>query len=85
MKIESLFLVLFLTSNEDVKSEYLKHLKYTICGAAPLGELDEERFLTKAGKHLNIFQGEYAYLYAVQIYGIWQMFRDRRIPYQNLD
>lgn len=57
--------MLFLTSNEEVKSEYLKHLKYTISGAAPLGELDEERFLAKAGKHLNIYQGKFSMYYKI--------------------
>lgn len=51
----SLFPVLFLTSSKYVKSDYLKHLRYIICGAAPLGALDEERFLAKAGKNENIF------------------------------
>lgn len=58
------FSVLFLTGSENVKTEYLEHLRYIICGAAPLGALDEERFLTKARKDENIFfQGTTTVLY----------------------
>lgn len=56
--MNNFFLVLFLTENKNVKPEYLKHLKYIMCGAAPIGQLDEERFLDKIGKHMNIYQGE---------------------------
>ncbi|XP_028142629.1 probable 4-coumarate--CoA ligase 3 isoform X1 [Diabrotica virgifera virgifera] len=50
-------LVLFLTAHPDVKSEYFKNLKTLSCGAAPLGSLDEERFLQKVGRDVNIVQG----------------------------
>ncbi|KAJ8944986.1 hypothetical protein NQ318_010188 [Aromia moschata] len=40
-------LVLFLTVHPDVKTEYLQSVRLVISGAAPLGSLDEERFLEK--------------------------------------
>ncbi|KAJ8913435.1 hypothetical protein NQ315_017179 [Exocentrus adspersus] len=43
-------LVLFLTLHSDVKMEYLEHVRVVTSGAAPLGALDEERFLQKAPK-----------------------------------
>ncbi|CAG9839696.1 unnamed protein product [Diabrotica balteata] len=49
--------VLFLTAHPDVKSEYFNNLKTLSCGAAPLGSLDEERFLQKVGRNINIIQG----------------------------
>lgn len=53
------FLVLFLTATPQVKAEYMKHLKFVMCGAAPIGELDEERFIRKVGQHISIHQGKY--------------------------
>lgn len=50
---------MFLNTSEDVKPEYMKHLKYIVNGAAPLGEKTEEKFLDKAGRHLKIFQGKF--------------------------
>ncbi|CAG9822644.1 unnamed protein product [Phaedon cochleariae] len=50
-------LILFLTSHKDVKKEYLKYVKMVISGAAPLGFLDEQRFIDKFGSHVNITQG----------------------------
>ncbi|KAG5864245.1 putative 4-coumarate--CoA ligase 3, partial [Gonioctena quinquepunctata] len=50
-------LVLFLSSHEDVKSEYFKQLKLICSGAAPLGFLDEERFIEKVGRDVRIVQG----------------------------
>ncbi|KAJ8974698.1 hypothetical protein NQ317_015227 [Molorchus minor] len=50
-------MVLFLAAHPDVKVEYLKSLKTVMSGAAPLGSLDEERFLNKAGNHVKMFQG----------------------------
>ncbi|XP_050293126.1 uncharacterized protein LOC126733774 [Anthonomus grandis grandis] len=50
-------LVLFLTHHPEVKKEYLKSLRSIMSGAAPLGKLDEEQFLQKAGNHVYMSQG----------------------------
>lgn len=52
---------MFLTSNENVKSEYLEKLKYVVNGAAPLGEQHEEQFINKAGSHVRIYQGKFSF------------------------
>ncbi|ERL94409.1 hypothetical protein D910_11687, partial [Dendroctonus ponderosae] len=50
-------LVLFLTHYPDVKPEYLHHLRNVMSGAAPLGALDESKFLEKANRDVFISQG----------------------------
>ncbi|XP_044255602.1 4-coumarate--CoA ligase 1-like [Tribolium madens] len=50
-------LVLFLASHPSVTSSDLQSIRSVISGAAPLGALDEERFITKAQKEINILQG----------------------------
>ncbi|VEN47280.1 unnamed protein product [Callosobruchus maculatus] len=50
-------LVLFLTHHPDVKIEYLKHLRRIVSGAAPLGQLDEDKFKEKFGSHIKVKQG----------------------------
>lgn len=49
-------LILFLTMHPEVKSEYLRHLTFAISGAAPLGSLDEQRFIEKAGQNVLMIQ-----------------------------
>ncbi|KAF7279389.1 hypothetical protein GWI33_007331 [Rhynchophorus ferrugineus] len=49
-------LVLFLTLHPDVLPEYLKKLRFAFSGAAPLGPLDEEKFLDKVGRHVLLVQ-----------------------------
>ncbi|CAH1997337.1 unnamed protein product [Acanthoscelides obtectus] len=50
-------LVLFLTHHSDVKPEYFKHLRRVVSGAAPLGQLDEDKFKEKFGSHIQVKQG----------------------------
>uniref|UniRef100_V5GTJ7 Luciferin 4-monooxygenase n=1 Tax=Anoplophora glabripennis TaxID=217634 RepID=V5GTJ7_ANOGL len=50
-------LVLFLTLHPGVKKEYLESVRIVSSGAAPLGALDEERFLQKSPKNTKIVQG----------------------------
>ncbi|KAJ3657496.1 hypothetical protein Zmor_009292 [Zophobas morio] len=50
-------LVLFLAGHPAVTSSDLQSVRTLLSGAAPLGALDEERFLAKAQKDINIFQG----------------------------
>ncbi|XP_057661159.1 uncharacterized protein LOC130896841 [Diorhabda carinulata] len=50
-------LVLFLASYPAVKPEYFNHLKVLFSGAAPLGILDEERFIQKIKREVQIIQG----------------------------
>ncbi|EFA01538.1 4-coumarate--CoA ligase 1-like Protein [Tribolium castaneum] len=50
-------LVLFLASHPSVTSNDLQSIRSVVSGAAPLGALDEERFITKAQKDINILQG----------------------------
>ncbi|XP_060530106.1 uncharacterized protein LOC132704261 [Cylas formicarius] len=50
-------LLLFLSENPSVKEEYFRSLKVVLCGAAPLGALDEERFIHKAKKNVYLLQG----------------------------
>lgn len=52
-------LVLFLSLHPEVKAEYLQHCRTLMCGAAPLGALDEERIREKVGQNLRVFQGVY--------------------------
>lgn len=49
--------MLFLTVHPDIKPEHLASLKNVLSGAAPLGASDEERFLEKANKPINMLQG----------------------------
>ncbi|GFG36225.1 hypothetical protein Cfor_11306, partial [Coptotermes formosanus] len=49
-------LVLFLASHPGVLPKYLQSLRHVVCGAAPLGVLDAERFLKKAPPSTNILQ-----------------------------
>nr|CAH7765010.1 unnamed protein product [Callosobruchus chinensis] len=50
-------LVLFLTYHPEVKVEHLKHLRRIVSGAAPLGQLDEDKFKEKFGSHIKVKQG----------------------------
>ncbi|RZB49892.1 AMP-binding domain containing protein, partial [Asbolus verrucosus] len=50
-------LVLFLAGHPSVTKEDLQSVRTLVSGAAPLGRLDEERFLQKAQKDINIIQG----------------------------
>ncbi|CAG9862854.1 unnamed protein product [Phyllotreta striolata] len=50
-------LVLFLISHSGVKSEYFDRLKMLMSAAAPLGLTDEERFIRKVRKEINMCQG----------------------------
>lgn len=51
-------LVHFLSAHPAVKKEYFKNLKMLSSGAAPLGFMDEERFLKKAGRSdIRMVQG----------------------------
>ncbi|KAJ4444149.1 hypothetical protein ANN_05938, partial [Periplaneta americana] len=50
-------LLLFMASHPALKPEHLRSLRYALCGAAPLGKLDIERFLKKAPKSANVIQG----------------------------
>lgn len=50
-------LVLFLASHPGVLPKYLQSLRYVVCGAAPLGGLDAERFLKRAPPSTEILQG----------------------------
>jgi acyl-CoA synthetase (AMP-forming)/AMP-acid ligase II len=50
-------LVLFLASHPGVLPKYLRSLRYVVCGAAPLGALDAERFLKRAPPSTEILQG----------------------------
>jgi acyl-CoA synthetase (AMP-forming)/AMP-acid ligase II len=50
-------LVLFLASHPGVLPKYLQSLRYVICGAAPMGGLDAERFLKRAPANTEILQG----------------------------
>ncbi|XP_074030495.1 uncharacterized protein [Leptinotarsa decemlineata] len=50
-------LILFLSAHPDVKKEYFAHLISVTSGAAPLGLLDEERFIEKIGRDVQVFQG----------------------------
>lgn len=49
--------VLFLTLHPEVLPEYLKNMRFAFSGAAPLGSLDEEKFLDKVGRHVLLVQG----------------------------
>lgn len=50
-------IVLFMTGHPSVKKEYLQSIRALASGAAPLGALDEERFLKKAEKPIDVVQG----------------------------
>ncbi|KRT79568.1 AMP-binding protein [Oryctes borbonicus] len=50
-------IVIFLYAHPSVKKEYFKNLTTTVCGAAPLGALDEQKFREKVGRNIRIFQG----------------------------
>jgi 4-coumarate--CoA ligase len=50
-------IVLFLAAHPMVKQEDLQSIRVTFSGAAPLGGLDEERFVQKAGKSVHMLQG----------------------------
>ncbi|XP_019869295.2 uncharacterized protein LOC109597950 [Aethina tumida] len=50
-------LILFLTNHPMVEKRHLQHLKNIMSGAAPLGSLDEEKFLEKADYKVNMIQG----------------------------
>lgn len=52
------FAVLFLTMHPEVTEETLKSVNCVMSGSAPLGALDEQRFLEKAKKDMNILQGK---------------------------
>jgi len=49
--------VLFLASHPGVLPKYLQSLRHVLCGAAPLGGLDAERFLKRAAPSTDIVQG----------------------------
>lgn len=49
--------MIFLYAHPAVKAEYFKHLTATICGAAPLGALDEQKFREKVGRPIELIQG----------------------------
>lgn len=49
-----------MSTHPAVKTAYLNSIRTVFCGAAPLGSLDEAKFLEKAGrKNINLFQGMY--------------------------
>ncbi|XP_044255601.1 probable 4-coumarate--CoA ligase 1 [Tribolium madens] len=50
-------IVLFLSAHPMVKSEDLHSVRIAFSGAAPLGALDEQRFVEKAGKSVSVLQG----------------------------
>jgi len=50
-------LLLFLASYPGVLPKYLQSLRHVMCGAAPLGGLDAERFLKRAPPNTDIVQG----------------------------
>lgn len=50
-------IVLFLSGSSSVKSSDLQSVRTVFSGAAPLGGLDEEKFLKKAEKHIHMLQG----------------------------
>lgn len=50
-------IVLFLSGSSMIKSIDLEPVRTVFSGAAPLGGLDEKKFLEKAGKHINMLQG----------------------------
>jgi len=50
-------LLLFLASHPGVLPKYLQSLRHVLCGAAPLGGLDAERFLKRAPPNTDIVQG----------------------------
>ena len=49
--------VIFLNTYHKVKQEHLANIRTVVCGAAPLGALDEEKFRQRVGKPVNILQG----------------------------
>jgi acyl-CoA synthetase (AMP-forming)/AMP-acid ligase II len=64
-------LVLFLASHPGVLPKYLQSLRHVVCGAAPLGGLDVERFLKRAPPNTEIVQGSMrTLLYLTNIF-IW--------------
>lgn len=50
--------VIFLYAHPAVKAEYFQNLNYAMCGAAPLGPLDEEKFREKVGRPIHVLQGK---------------------------
>lgn len=54
-------IVLFLSGSSLVKSRDLQSIRTVFSGAAPLGGLDEQKFLKKAEKHINMLQGNITY------------------------
>lgn len=50
-------LVLFLASHPGVLPKYLQSLRHVVCGAAPLGALDVERFLKRTPPSTDVLQG----------------------------
>ncbi|XP_022918337.2 uncharacterized protein [Onthophagus taurus] len=49
-------LLIFLNTYPDAKAEYLQAIRTVLCGAAPLGKSDEDKFREKVGKPVNIVQ-----------------------------
>lgn len=47
-----------MTMHPEVTAETLQSVNFVMSGSAPLGALDEQRFLEKANKDMNILQGE---------------------------
>ncbi|XP_966892.2 probable 4-coumarate--CoA ligase 1 [Tribolium castaneum] len=50
-------IVLFLSAHPMVKPEDLHSVRVVFSGAAPLGALDEQRFVEKSGKSVSVLQG----------------------------
>ncbi|XP_025829782.1 probable 4-coumarate--CoA ligase 3 [Agrilus planipennis] len=50
-------IVNFMNTTNMIKKECYKSLRSVFCGAAPLGPLDEAKFVEKAGKDVNMLQG----------------------------
>ncbi|GJQ67654.1 hypothetical protein Trydic_g16485 [Trypoxylus dichotomus] len=49
-------LVMFLNSHAGVQQKYLERLRVTLCGAAPLGASDEDKFRATVGRPTQIIQ-----------------------------
>ncbi|XP_069685502.1 uncharacterized protein [Periplaneta americana] len=49
-------MVLFLASHPNVKPKHIQNLRYIVCGAAPIGPKDIERFFKRAGPDTRLIQ-----------------------------
>lgn len=49
---------IFLANHPAVETQDFERIDHVICGAAPLGGLDEEKLKKKAQKKINVLQGK---------------------------